>query len=122
MICCKDMRAIIKNVECSDESKDKYVVVKAVADDNMLWYYGRYPTVEKAYQVAKEITYEGVVGFVVIDEYYDIFKKLDEIKQFVKMAEEVIIEKKDEFPDDLIREFSAKKTAFDYIRKVVDGE
>ena len=118
---CRDMKAIIKNVEHS-ESDDKYVVVKAVADDNMLWYYGRYATVDKGMEVARDITSDGIVGFVVIDEYYDIFAQMNAIKEYIKMAEDVIKEQADKYPNDLLREYSAKKTAFDYIRKVVNGE
>ena len=82
---CRDMRAIIKNVE-NPESEDKYVVVKAVADDNMLWYYGRYPTPERALEVAKDITYDGVVGFVVFDDMI----QTKEIKMYVDCTEKVI--------------------------------
>ena len=82
---CRDMRAIIKNVE-HEESENKFIVAKAVADDNMLWYYGRYATVERAMEVAKEITYEGVVGFVVFDD----IPQIRSIKQAVDCAEEFI--------------------------------
>ena len=82
---CRDMRAIIKNVE-HEGSENKYIVAKAVADDNMLWYYGRYATVERAMEVAKEITFEGVVGFVVFDD----IPQIRNIKQAVDCAEEFI--------------------------------
>lgn len=118
---CKDMKAIIKNVENGD-SENKFVVAKAFGGDNMLWYYGRYATAEKAFIVAKEITNDECVGIVVIDEYYDIFAKMNEIEEYIKMTDDVIENGAKDYPDDTIREFAAKKTGFEYIRKVVKGE
>ena len=109
---CRDMKAIIKNVEHS-ESDDKYVVVKAVADDNMLWYYGRYPTIEEAFQVAKDITYDGVVGFVV----YDDMIQTKEIKMYVDCTEEVI-------KKNCLREgemILTKAYGYDRIKESIDG-
>lgn len=111
---CKDMKAIIKNVEHGD-SNNKFVVAKPV--DCLLWYYGRYETAEKAFDVAKEVG-----GIVVIDEYYDIFAKMNAIEEYIKMTDDVIENGAKDYPDDMIREFAAKKTGFDYIRKVVKGE
>lgn len=113
MICCRDMRAIIKNVECSDEYKEKYVVVKAVADDNMLWYYGRYPTPERAMEVARDITYDGVVGFMVID---DMIQTRD-IKMSIGCTEE-FIEKNALKEADKMR---CKSYGFDQIKEIVNG-
>lgn len=113
---CRDMRAIIKNVEHPD-SEDKFVVVKAVADDNMLWYYGRYATVEKAMEVAKEITYEGVVGFVVFDD----LEQIREIKKSIECAEEMKrfnTEKyKDKFSD--VDKLKVDSAAYDKIKEIV---
>ena len=112
---CRDMKAIIKNVE-HEGSENKFIVAKAVADDNMLWYYGRYATVEKAMEVAKEITYEEVVGIVVFDD--DTFSKMEAIKQYIQLTEDAIAED----PDDFKRYYAAMETGFKCIRKVVKGE
>ena len=109
---CRDMRAIIKNVENPD-SEDKIVVVKAVADDNMLWYYGRYPTIERAMEVAKEITYEGVVGFVVFDDMV----QTKEIKMYVDCTEEVI--KKNDLKEG--QKIFTKAYGYDKIKESIDG-
>ena len=82
---CKDMRAITKNVEHED-SKDKYVVAKAFALDNMLWYYGRYDTPERAKQVAEEITQGDVIGVILMDD----IPQIREVKMAVDCAEEFI--------------------------------
>ena len=109
---CREMRAIIKNVE-HEGSENKFIVAKAVADDNMLWYYGRYSTVEKAMEVAKEITYEGVVGFVVFDD----LAQIRDIKMAVDCAEEFI--KHNELKEaDTIR---CKAIAYDQIKESIDG-
>lgn len=112
---CRDMRAIIKNVE-HEGSENKYIVAKAVADDNMLWYYGRYATVERAMEVAKEITYEEVVGVVLFEE--DTFAKMKAIEQYINLTEDTIAKK----PNDFKTYYAAKETGFDCIRKVVKGE
>ena len=112
---CRDMKAIVKNVE-HEGSENKYIVAKAVADDNMLWYYGRYSTVEKAMEVAKEITYEEVVGVVVFEE--DTFAKMEAIKQYINLTEEAV----NEDPNDFKRYYAAMETGFNCIRKVVKGE
>ena len=113
---CREMRAIIKNVE-HEGSENKFIVAKAVADDNMLWYYGRYSTVEKAMEVAKEITYEGVVGFVVFDD----IPQIRQIKQAVDCAEEMKrfnTEKyKDEFTD--VDKLKIDSAAYDTIKEIV---
>lgn len=86
---CKEMRTIIKNVEHED-SENKFIVAKAVADDNMLWYYGRYPTAEKAMEVAKDITFEGVVGVIVVDDLEqgrDILQAVECAEEFIKHNE-----------------------------------
>lgn len=82
---CREMRAIIKNVEHED-SKDKYVVAKAFALDNMLWYYGRYDTPERAKQVAEEITQGDVIGVILMDD----ISQIREVKMAVDCAEEFI--------------------------------
>ena len=82
---CREMRAIIKNVE-HEGSENKFIVAKAVKDDNMLWYYGRFATVEKAMEVAKEITYEDAIGIV----FFDDIPQIREIKMAVDCAEEFI--------------------------------
>lgn len=82
---CKDMRAIIKNVEHED-SESKFIVAKAVRDDNMLWFWGRFPTVEKAMEVAKEITYEDAIGIV----FFDDIAQSREIKMAIDCCEEFI--------------------------------
>ena len=107
---CKDMKAIIKNVEHGD-SNNKFVVAKPV--DCLLWYYGRYETAEKAFDVAKKVG-----GIVVIDEYYDIFAQMNAIKQYIKLTEDTIAEN----PDDFKTYYAACETGFDCIRNVVKGE
>ena len=82
---CREMRAIIKNVE-HEGSENKFIVAKAVKDDNMLWYYGRFATVEKAMEVAKEITYEDAIGVVVFDD----ISQIRDIKTSVECCEEFI--------------------------------
>ena len=109
---CRDMRAIIKNVEHED-SDNKYVVVKAVADDNMVWYYGRYKTVEEAMDVAKEITYEKAIGFVVFD---DIISSR-EVKQAIECAEEFI--KHNQL--DNVNTIRCKAIAYDQIKECING-
>ena len=112
---CRDMRAIIKNVE-HEGSENKFIVAKAVADDNMLWYYGRYPSVERAMEVARDITCEDIVGVIVFDD--DTFSKMAQIKNFIQITEDCIKEKTGT-PG---IEYAAKASGFDMIRKVVKGE
>ena len=112
---CRDMRAIIKNVE-HEGSGNKFIVAKAVADDNMLWYYGRYPTVEKGMEVARDITCEDIVGVIVFDD--DIFSKMSAIKSYIQITEDCIKEKNGVSGI----EYAAKASGFDMIRKVVNGE
>lgn len=108
---CRDMRAIIKNVE-HPESEDKFVVVKAVADDNMLWYYGRFPNVDKAMEVARDITSDGIVGFVVFDDML----QSKEIKMAIDCADE--FSQFNELKEiDLIR---CKAIAFDQIKEIIN--
>lgn len=105
---CRDMRAIIKNVEHPD-SEDKFIVAKAVRDDNMLWYWGRYPTVDKAMEVAKEITYEDAIGVV----FFDDIVQSREIKMAVDCAEDFISHNKlKDF--DMMR---CKSIAYDQIKE-----
>ena len=109
---CRDMRAIIKNVEHED-SESKFIVAKAVRDDNMLWFWGRFPTVEKAMEVAKEITYEDAIGIV----FFDDIPQIREVKQAVECAEEFI--RHNELKEaDTIR---CKAIAFDQIKESIDG-
>ena len=109
---CRDVRAIIKNVEHED-SDNKFIVAKAVRDDNMLWYYGRYATVEKAMEVAKEITYEDAIGIV----FFDDISQIRDIKTAVDCAEEFI--KHNELKEaDTIR---CKSIAYDQIKENIDG-
>ena len=109
---CRDMRAIIKNVEHPD-SEDKFVVVKAVADDNMLWYWGRYSTVDKAMEVAKDITSDGIVGFVVFDDIL----QTKEIKMSVDCTDEFI--KHNNLKD--VDQMRCKAIGFDQIKEIVNG-
>ena len=109
---CRDMRAIIKNVEHSD-SDDKFVVVKAVADDNMLWYYGRYPTVDRAMEVARDITSDGIVGFVVFDDML----QSKQIRMSVDCAIDFIEHNKLKAED----EIRCKAIGFDQIKEIVNG-
>ena len=109
---CRDMRAIIKNVE-HPESDDKFVVVKAVSDDNMLWYYGRFPTVGKAMEVARDITSDGIVGFVVFDDML----QTREIKMAVDCATEFIEHNKLKGEN----EIRCKAIGFDQIKESING-
>lgn len=110
---CRDMRAIIKNVEHPD-SEDKFIVAKAVADDNMLWYWGRYPTVDRAMEVAKDITSDGIVGFVVFDDMI----QTKEIKLSVDCAEEFI--KHNNLKGE--KEIRCKAIAYDQIKEKLGWE
>ena len=109
---CRDMRAIIKNVEHPD-SEDKFVVVKAIADDNMLWYWGRYSTVDKAMEVARDITSDGIVGFVVFDDML----QSREIKMSIDCTDEFI--KHNELKDN--EQIRCKAIGFDQIKEIVNG-
>ena len=109
---CRDRRAIIKNVE-HPESDEKFVVVKAVADDNMLWYWGRYSTVDKAMEVAREITSDGIVGFVVFDDML----QTKEIKMAVDCATD-FIEHNNLKAENEIR---CKAIGFDQIKESIYG-
>ena len=112
----RDVRAIIKNVEHED-SENLFIVAKAVADDNTLWYYGRYPTFKRAMEVAKDITYEGVVGFVVFDD----ISQIRDIKKSIDCAEEMKrfnSEKyKEEFTD--VDKLRVDSSAYDQIKEIV---
>ena len=107
---CREMKAIIKNVEHPD-SEDKFVVVKAIADDNMLWYYGRYPNVDRAMEVARDITSDGIVGFVVFDDIL----QTKEIKMSVDCTEEFI--KHNNLKD--VNQMRCKAIGFDQIKEII---
>lgn len=109
---CRDMRAIIKNVEHTDY-KEKFVVVKAVADDNMLWYWGRYPTVDAAMEVARDITSEGIVGFVVFDDMI----QTKEIKMSISCTEDFIEHNKDKLKYE--EKMRCKAIGFDHIKESI---
>ena len=107
---CRDMRAIIKNVE-HEGSEEKFVVVKAVADDNMLWYWGRYSTIDRAMEVARDITSDGIVGFVVFDDMI----QTKGVKMAIDCAEDFISH--NELKED--EKIRCKAIAFDQIKESI---
>lgn len=113
---CREMKAIVKNVEHED-SESKYIVAKAFALDNMLWYYGRYDTPEKAKQVAEEITQGDVIGVVLIDDATQI----RDIKESINCAEEMKRFNAEKYKEKFTAIDSLKidSSAYDKIKEIV---
>ena len=108
---CRDMKATVKNVT---EGEEPFVVARV--SEGMLWYYGRYSNIERAYEVAEEvggvILKDGEMGF--IEE-----AKIRSIKHYIELTEQSI---KEQLGSGITRDFEiiAKSVGYDHIKKVLN--
>ena len=105
---CRDMKATVKNVT---EGKEPFVVARV--SEGLLWYYGRYPTIERAYEVVMEVG-----GVILCDRELGFSEeaKIKSIRHYIQLTEQVIEEENAGIDFENI----AKATGYDHIKKVLN--